>query len=136
MSDSRHFPAKSIHLTQVSVLATGIDGGHTYIKGRGDVPGEGEQDIYAYFKSAEEEVDFERRFAGQPLVIEGDSLEVTPSHSAAIRCIISWRFDESNHIAGVAAGRTPEFVEKMRACPDRKSGSPRLGSLGVIAYAR
>ena len=93
MSDTRHFPAKNVRLTQVTLLGTGIDGGHTYIKGRGDVPGEGEQDIYAYFDSKEVERDFESKFAGQSVVIDGDSLEFTPSHSTAIRHIISWRFE-------------------------------------------
>ena len=93
MSDIKHFPAKSIRLTHVKLLGTGIDGGHTYIKGRGDVPGIGEQDIYAYFKTTQEEDDFERQFSGQSVVIDGDSLEFTPSHSTAIRQIVSWRFE-------------------------------------------
>ena len=93
MDKSKHFPAKSVRLTQVKTLGTGIDGGHTYIKGRGYVPGVGEQDIYAYFKSKGDEQDFERQFKGQSLVIEGDSLEFTPGHSTAIRRIISWRFE-------------------------------------------
>jgi hypothetical protein len=88
-----HFPAKSVRLSQVTILRNGADGGHLYIKGRGDVPNEGEQDIYAYFNSKEEERDFDRQFEGQAVVIDGDSLEFTRSHSTAIRRIISWRFE-------------------------------------------
>jgi hypothetical protein len=90
---SFHFPAKSVRLSQVKILRNGHDGGMLYIKGRGEVPGEGEQDIYAYFRSKEEERDFARQFKGQSLIIEGDSLDFTPSHSTAIRNIISWRFE-------------------------------------------
>ena len=32
-----------------------------------------------------------------------------------------------NHIAGVAAGRTPEFIEIMQGVPGHSSGSARLG---------
>ena len=93
MSGITQFPAKSVRLTQVKILRNGADGGHLYVKGRGEVPGEGEQDIYAYFDSKEEERDFEHQFTGQPVVIDGDSLEFTPSHSTAIQHIISWRFE-------------------------------------------
>ena len=93
MNDIKHFPAKSVRLTHVKVLGTGIDGGHTYIVGRGDVPGIGEQDIYAYFATVDEENEFERQFSGQSVVIDGDFMEYIPSHSTAIRRIITWRFE-------------------------------------------
>jgi hypothetical protein len=87
------FPAKGVRLSQVKILQNGHDGGFLYIKGRGDVPGQGEQDIYAYFDSRQEQLDFERQFSGQSVIIDGDSLEFTPSHATAIRSIISWRFE-------------------------------------------
>ncbi len=31
-----------------------------------------------------------------------------------------------NHIAGVGAGRTPQFIEVMQVGPKHKSGSARL----------
>jgi hypothetical protein len=83
----------TIHLSGVKILSTGADGGHLYIRGRGEVPGQGEQDIYAYFNSKEEERDFERQFTSQSVIVEASSLEFAPSHSAAIRGLISWRFE-------------------------------------------
>jgi hypothetical protein len=84
---------KDVHLSAVKILHTGADGGHLYIRGRGEVPGEGETDIYAYFSSKEEERDFERQFTGQLVVVEARSLEFTRGQGGAVREIISWRFE-------------------------------------------
>ena len=83
----------TVHLSAVKILRTGADGGHLYLKGRGEVPGEGEQDIYAYFKSKEEERDFEQQFTSQSVIVEASSFDTAPSHATAIRHIISWRFE-------------------------------------------
>jgi len=86
--------ARPIHLSAVRFLLTGADGGHLYIRGRGEVPEQGECDIYAYFRSKEEERDFERQFSGQPLTIEADSVEFTRGIGGSIREIRSWRIDK------------------------------------------
>ena len=83
----------TVHLSAVKILRTGADGGHLYIRGRGEVPSHGEQDIYAYFKSKEDERDFERQFTSQSVIVEASSLDFAPSHATAIRDMISWRFE-------------------------------------------
>jgi hypothetical protein len=83
--------ATPVHLSEVKILRTGADGGHLYIKGRGEVPGQGECDIYAYFPSKQEEHEFERQFAGQPVVIEAQTLEFTRGIGGSVRQIVSWR---------------------------------------------
>jgi hypothetical protein len=81
-----------VHLSAVEILRTGADGGHLYIKGRGMMPGHGECDIYAYFKSKEKERSFERQFSGRSMSIEAKSLEFTRGIGGSIREIGSWKF--------------------------------------------
>jgi len=83
----------TVHLSAVKILRNGADGGHLYIRGRGEVPGEGDSDIFAYFKTKEEERNFERQFAGQSVVVEAPSLELTRGMGGTVREIISWRFE-------------------------------------------
>ena len=84
---------RQLHLSAVKILRTGADGGHLYIKGCGEVPGEGECDIFAYFHSKEAERDFERQFSGQSVIIEEDSLAFTRGMGGSVREILSWRFE-------------------------------------------
>jgi len=79
-----------VYLAEVKILRTGADGGHLYIKGRGEVPGQGECDIYAYFASKQKEREFERLFTGQPVVIEGQTLEFTHGIGGSMRQIMAW----------------------------------------------
>jgi hypothetical protein len=82
----------TVHLSGVKILRTGADGGHLYLKGRGEVPGEGDSDIFAYFKTKEAEHDFERQFSGQSVVVEAPALEFTRGMGGAVREILSWSF--------------------------------------------
>jgi hypothetical protein len=84
--------ATSVDLSAIKILRTGADGGHLYIKARGMVPGHGECDIYAYFKSKEEERNFEHQFIGQSMSIETQSIECTRGIGGSIREINSWKF--------------------------------------------
>jgi hypothetical protein len=79
----------TVHLSAVRILRTGADGGHLYIRGRGEVPGEGDSDIFAYFKTKKEERDFERQFVGQSIVVEAPAIEFTRGMGGAVREIIS-----------------------------------------------
>jgi len=81
----------SIQLFAVKVLPTGADGGHIYIRGRGELSDYGECDVYAYFCSKEEERTFERQFSGQSVVIQADAVEFTPGIGGSVREILSWR---------------------------------------------
>jgi hypothetical protein len=81
-----------IYLSAVKTLETGMDGGHLYIKGRGDVPGQGECDIYAHFRTKKEEREFESQFNGQNVVIVAESLEFTRGIGGSVNKILSWRF--------------------------------------------
>jgi hypothetical protein len=83
----------SLHLSEVRILRTGADGGHLYIRGRGDVPHHGECDVYAYFASKDEERSFERQFSGQPVVVEADAVEFTRGIGASVREILFWRLE-------------------------------------------
>ena len=85
--------AKPIHLSAVKTLETGFDGGHLYIRGRGEVPGQGECDIYAHFRTKKGEAEFERQFAGQDVVIVAEALEFTRGIGGSVRKILSWRLE-------------------------------------------
>jgi glutamate synthase domain-containing protein 3 len=50
-------------LREVRVLATGMDGGHTYLAGRTDHPPHGIVDAYFDFEDRSREADFEARYA-------------------------------------------------------------------------
>jgi hypothetical protein len=82
----------SIQLSGVKILRTGADGGHLYIRGRADLPSHGESDVYAYFRSKEDERTFERDFSGQPVTVEAHDIEFTRGIGGAVREIVSWRF--------------------------------------------
>jgi hypothetical protein len=86
----------SIHLSAVKVLRTGADGGHIYIKGQGIVPGHGDCDVYAYFRSRQEEREFEDQFSGQEVVIGARAIEFTQGIGCAVREVLSWSFIESS----------------------------------------
>ena len=73
-------------------MKTGVDGGHLYIKGRGEAGGEGECDIYAHFRTKKEEREFESQFNGQDVVIVAESLEFTRGVGGSVNEILSWRF--------------------------------------------
>jgi hypothetical protein len=81
----------SLHLSAVKILRTGGDGGHLYIRGRAELPSQGECDVYAYFRSKEEERAFESQFAGQPVLLEADGVEFTRGIGASVREIVSWK---------------------------------------------
>jgi len=81
----------SLHLSAVKILRTGADGGHLYIRGRGELPEHGECDVYAYFPSRDEERRFESRFSGQSVVVEADAVEFTRGIGGSVREIVSWR---------------------------------------------
>jgi glutamate synthase domain-containing protein 3 len=49
-------------LCEVRVLATGMDGGHTYLAGRTDHPPHGIVDAYFDFEDRSREADFEARY--------------------------------------------------------------------------
>jgi hypothetical protein len=82
----------SLQLSAVKVLRTGSDGGHLYIRGRAKLPELGQCDVYAYFRSKEEELAFESLFSGQSVIIEADTIEFTRGAGGSIRQIVSWRF--------------------------------------------
>ncbi len=75
----------------MKILRTGADGGHLYIRGRAELPEHGECDVYAYFRSKEEERTFESQFSGQSVIVEADSVEFTRGIGGAVREIVSWR---------------------------------------------
>ena len=81
----------SLKLSNVKILRTGADGGHLYIRGRGQLPEHGECDVYAYFRSKEEERTFESQFSGQSVVVEADAVEFTRGIGGSVREIVSWR---------------------------------------------
>ena len=81
----------SLHLSSVTILRTGADGGHLSIRGRGELPAHGECDVYACFRTKTDEQDFERQFSGQSVVIEADAVEFTRGIGGSVREIISWR---------------------------------------------
>jgi hypothetical protein len=81
----------SLQLSAVKILRTGADGGHLYICGRGQLPSHGECDVYAYFRSKEEEHTFEQHFSGQGVVVEADAVEFTRGIGGSVREIVSWR---------------------------------------------
>jgi hypothetical protein len=83
--------ATSLHLSAVKILRTGADGGHLYIRGRGELPGHGECDVYAYFCSKDEERAFEGEFSGQSVVVEADPVEFTSGIGGSIGEIVSRR---------------------------------------------
>jgi hypothetical protein len=59
---------RQLHLSAVKILRTGADGGHLYIKGCGEVPGEGECDIFAYFHSKKPSAILSASFLVNPLL--------------------------------------------------------------------
>ena len=81
----------SLQLSAVKILRTGADGGHLYIRGRGELPAHGECDVYAYFRTKTEEQDFEQQFSGQSVVVEADAVEFTRGIGGSVREIVSWR---------------------------------------------
>jgi hypothetical protein len=74
-----------VNLSAVRVLRTGSAGGHLYLKGYGVVPGHGECDIYAFFRTREEEIEFESQFRGQDLTIATHSIEFVRGMGAYLR---------------------------------------------------
>jgi|SRR5579863_2128636 len=66
-----------IVLSAVEIRRTGFDGGHLYIKGRGAVGHYGQSDVYAFFGSRAEELNFDSQFRGQDLRITAHSIEFT-----------------------------------------------------------
>jgi len=81
----------SLNLAAVKILRTGAGGGHLYIRGRGELPQHGECDIYAYFRSKEDERKFESQFSGESVVVEAEAIEFTRGIGGSVREIISWR---------------------------------------------
>jgi hypothetical protein len=81
----------SLHLSDVKILRTGADGGHLYVCGRSELPSHGKCDVYAYFRSKEEERTFEDQFSGQSVVVEADAVEFTRGIGGSVREIVSWR---------------------------------------------
>jgi hypothetical protein len=81
----------SLQLSAVKILRTGTDGGHLYIRGRGELSSHGECDVYAYFRSKEDERIFESQFSGQSVILEADAVEFTRGLGGSVRKIVSWR---------------------------------------------
>jgi hypothetical protein len=77
-------------LENVEFRRTGGDGGHLYLKGTAAVPDHGLTDVYAYFCSRIEELEFEKTFAGGNVRIEAESIEYNLGIGAAVREITSW----------------------------------------------
>jgi hypothetical protein len=79
-------------LREVRVLATGMDGGHTYLAGRTDHPPHGIVDAYAYFdfEDRSKEADFETRYAGGDVEVSSCSWEYLPSVGLSLQ-EIRWR---------------------------------------------
>jgi hypothetical protein len=80
----------ALHLSAVKILRTGADGGHLYIRGRGELSEHGECDVYVYFRSKEEERMFESQFSGQSVVVEANTVEFTRGIGGSVREIVSW----------------------------------------------
>ena len=78
-------------LSSVTILRTGADGGHLYVRGHGVVPGHGECEVYAYFGSRQEELEFERQFKGEALEVTAEAIEYTVGIGGSIREVSSWR---------------------------------------------
>lgn len=82
-----------VHLSAVTILKAGLGGSHLYIKGRGNVPGRGECDIYAHFRTKKEEIEFESQFNGQSVVFVTQALEFTHGIGGSVREILSWTLE-------------------------------------------
>jgi hypothetical protein len=84
--------ALTVILCNVKVLATGMDGGHTYLCGRTDHPPHGTVDAWAYFdfEDRPQEADFEARYARGDVEVSSDSWEYLPSTGLSLHNI-TWR---------------------------------------------
>ena len=83
--------SRSLQLSDVKILRTGAEGGHLYIRGRGELPDHGDCEIYAYFRTKTEEQDFERQFSGQSVIVEADAVDFTRGIGGSVREIVSWK---------------------------------------------
>jgi hypothetical protein len=81
----RRMTESFIDLSAVEIRRKGgPGGGHVYIKGRGAVRDYGLCDVYAFFGSRAEELEFESQFVGQDLRITAHSVEFTPGIGAIL----------------------------------------------------
>ena len=80
-----------ILIRAVEFRRTGVDGGHLYLKGTCTLPGHGETDVYAYFRSRRAELRFERLYSGGRITVETKSVAFNPGTGASIREIAKWK---------------------------------------------
>jgi hypothetical protein len=82
----------TLHLHDVRIVGTGMDGGHTYIHGKASYESHGTVDAWAYFdfEDRAKEEDFERRYRGGDLEVESASWDCYPSTGLSLHNI-GWK---------------------------------------------
>jgi hypothetical protein len=114
----------SIHLSAVKIFRTGADGGHLYIRGRGELPQHGEGDFYAYFRSKEEERTFENPFSGQQVIVEAGVVEFTRGIGGSVREIF---LGGSHECAEPNDAANPVIQASVSAVTFHEQGPTMLG---------
>ena len=52
----------TVRANDIKFLSTGADGGHIYVRGKGEFEDDGVVDVYAHFSSKEMEKEFKQKF--------------------------------------------------------------------------
>ena len=81
----------TLRLTGIKFLGTGMDGGHTYIRGKGSYDGEPAVDVYVHFATTELEDAFQSAFTGGDIEVRSPRWDVLPAIGLSLWEVAEWR---------------------------------------------
>lgn len=80
-----------VQANNIKFLSTGSDGGHIYVRGKGEFEDYGIVDIYAYFSTKEMEKEFEQKFKVGTYEFVSTRWDFMKEIGLSLREVFEWR---------------------------------------------
>lgn len=79
-----------ITVDEIKPQRTGVDGGHYYVRGRGQAEPHGMVDVFVYFQTKELERAFEASHKGNPVRFHSQRWEFLPAVGLSLWDVAEW----------------------------------------------
>lgn len=79
-----------ITVSEIKPQRNGADGGHYYLRGRGQIEPHGTVDVYVYFQTKELEKAFEASYKGKPVHLRSQRWEFLSAVGLSLWDVAEW----------------------------------------------